>query len=424
MPVFKFPPSPTRWCLPAVAALFALSSAWWSQAALGATDPEVVALKAQVQRLLQRIEQLEQTQNQLNAAQREIGEQQEVLAQTYDQTQNSQLLDWAKRTRLGAYGELHYNNLDSKEEIDFHRFVLTLGHQFNDKLSLFTELELEHAFTQDSNDGTGSGSPGEVELEQAFLQYDLGEYLGGHHRARGGVFLIPVGILNETHEPDTFYGVERNPVETNIIPSTWWEAGLALGGDLPAGLSYDLAVHSGLSVAPGGKVRGGRQKAAKANANRPAITGRLRYRPLPGLELAATVSHQTDITQDAASDDSAANLFEVHSVLERGPLSLRALYGQWRINGNSFDVTGRDRQKGWFLEPGWRLTPKLGLFARYSDWDNAAGDSVDSDFHQVDVGLNWWLHPNVVAKFDWMRMQSPTGTADDDGFNLGLGYSF
>ena len=46
--------------------------------------------------------------------------------------------NWAERTTLGGYGELHYNNLDGsgggkdKKEIDLHRFVLFIGHEFNE----------------------------------------------------------------------------------------------------------------------------------------------------------------------------------------------------------------------------------------------------------------------------------------------------
>ena len=58
--------------------------------------------------------------------------------------------------------------------------------------------------------------------------------------ARTGLFLLPIGILNETHEPDTFYGVERNDVESIIIPSTWWEAGAGLNSRFANGLSWDL----------------------------------------------------------------------------------------------------------------------------------------------------------------------------------------
>ena len=137
-----------------------------------------------------------------------------------------------KKTTIGGYGELHYNNLDNKEEIDLHRFVLFFSHQFRDDLSFYSELEVEHSIA-------GEGKVGEVEVEQAFVQWDY----AANHSARGGAFLIPVGILNETHEPDTFYGVERNTVEKNVLPATWWEGGVAFNGELLPGWSYDLAMH-------------------------------------------------------------------------------------------------------------------------------------------------------------------------------------
>ena len=96
----------------------------------------------------------------------------------------------------------------------FHRFVLFFGHKFNAATRMFSEFELEHALA-------GEGKPGEVELEQAYIEHDFGDAFTG----RAGVMLIPAGILNEVHEPPTFYGVERNNVEKNIIPSTWWEGG-------------------------------------------------------------------------------------------------------------------------------------------------------------------------------------------------------
>ena len=151
------------------------------------------------------------------------------------------------KTTIGGYGELHYNNLDSKKEIDFHRFVLFFGHKFSDRIRFHSEVEIEHAFLKD-NSGTSSASKGEVEIEQAYIEFDLNQ----RHRALAGLFLVPVGILNETHEPPAFYGVERNAVENRIIPSTWWEAGVGFKGDIGAGFGYDLAVTSGLQIATTG----------------------------------------------------------------------------------------------------------------------------------------------------------------------------
>ena len=161
-------------------------------------------------------------------------------------------LEWAKKTKIGGYGELHYNNFEGKDDqVDAHRFVLYVGHEYNDKVRFFSEVELEHSLA-------GDGKPGEVELEQAYIEWDFAK----NHSLVSGLFLIPVGILNETHEPETFYGTERNQVEKNIIPTTWWETGALIRGDIAPGLSYDVAVHSGLENTDI-NIRSGRQKSAK-----------------------------------------------------------------------------------------------------------------------------------------------------------------
>ncbi|PCI18822.1 MAG: porin, partial [Piscirickettsiaceae bacterium] len=202
------------------------------------------------------------------------------------------LANWADKTALGGYGELHYNNLSGKggasdkDEVDFHRFVLFFGHEFNDNIRFFSELELEHSIS-------GDGKNGEVELEQAFIDFDLNE----NHTARAGLFLLPVGIINETHEPPTFYGTERNPIEKNIVPATWWAAGAGAHGQLGAGFSYDAYVHSGLAVPSSFKIRSGRQKVSKAKANDLAATGRLKYTGIPGLELAISAQYQQNMGQ-------------------------------------------------------------------------------------------------------------------------------
>lgn len=325
-------------------------------------------------------------------------------------------------TSFGGYGELHYNNWDNqraggedKDELDFHRFVLFFGHQFSDRLRFWSELELEHALS-------GDDKPGEVELEQAYIEYDWAE----QHSVKGGVFLIPVGLLNETHEPPTFYGVERNPVENKIIPTTWWAAGAAMNGELGKGLRYDLAVHEGLATSAGSNfaVRSGRQKSAKALADDLAFTGRLKWTGMPGVELAATLQHQTDITQGEEPNAGSANLIEAHAAVQRGPFGLRALYARWDLDGSGPEAVGADEQSGWYVEPSWRITPKWGVFARYNEWDNQAGDSADSEYSQVDVGVNFWPHPDVVIKADYQEQDAPDGSNEFDGFNLGIGYQF
>lgn len=316
------------------------------------------------------------------------------------------------QSRIGGYGELHYNQVDGKDAVlDFHRFVLFFSHEFSDSIRFYSELELEHAFIEDSDDGE---SPGEVELEQAFVEFDLND----HTHAKAGVFLVPVGITNETHEPPTFYGVERNPVEKHIIPATWWEPGAALSGRV-GGLSYDLAVHGGLKVDPANvKLRSGRQKAAKAVAENLAITGRLKYSGIAGLEVAGSVNIQDDLSQLDKDGLDSAVLLSVHAIWNKGPVGLRALYAAWDIDGQAAKTLEKDRQDGYFVEVSFRLTPKVGVFARYNGW--SVTDGIDEI--QQDVGFNWWPHERVVLKADIQRQNDEAGNSD--GFNLGVGYQF
>jgi hypothetical protein len=326
----------------------------------------------------------------------------------------------ASDTTIGGYGELHYNNVDAdsgdSEQVDFHRFVLFFGHEFTDRIRFFSELELEHSLTAD-------GAPGEVELEQAYVDFALTDNL----TARTGLFLLPLGIINETHEPNTFYGVERNDVENVIVPTTWWEAGAALNGRFDNGLSWDVAMHSGLAIPTTGgnafRVRSGRQKVAEADASDLAYTARLRYSGIAGLELAASYQYQSDASQVAGDGLDSGQLFTAHAAYIRDGFGLRALYGVWNFDGFAVEAAGADKQEGWYVEPSYRLTENWGFYARYEDVEGAR--AVDQ-FTQNEFGVNFWPVGGVVLKFDY-RQRDFTGSLDGtgfDAFDLGLGYSF
>jgi len=317
------------------------------------------------------------------------------------------------KTTVGGYGELHYNNLSSdtedKKEIDFHRFVLFFGHEFNDSIRFFSELELEHSVA-------GDGKNGEVEIEQAYIEFDTSNTAS----IKAGVFLIPVGNINETHEPTTFYGVERNPVEKNIIPATWWEAGAMYSANTRSGLSYDLAAHSGL-FSTTGDIRGGRQKVSEAPADALAYTARIKYTGVTGLELAATAQYQSDFSQGTGTvgDAEDGTLLEAHAAYTIGGLKLSALYANWDINFNGGTTSGKDSQNGSIVEASYRFNSKWGVFTRQNNWTN---DDGATDKAQTDFGFNYWPHEDVVLKADYQAQNTDAGNFD--GFNLGLGYQF
>jgi len=335
---------------------------------------------------------------------------------------------WAEKTKFGGYGEMHLNKLKNqkagganKDELDFHRFILFIGHEFNDHLRLFSELEFEHGVTGGTN-GLGKPNPGKVELEQAYLDFTLNDI----YSAKAGVFLLPVGIINETHEPPTFYGVERNPVENKIIPATWWEGGVGVTARLGNSFSLDGAITSGLNTTSTKNytVRDGRQMVAEAVTKSAAYTARLKWAGLPGVELAGSVQYQADITQGTDPTAGSAMLHEAHAVVNKGSLGLKALYARWNLAGSGPKSVGANQQSGWYVEPAYKFSEQWGVFARHSRWDNQGGDAADSKYAQTDVGVNYWPHPDVVIKLDFQNQQSPAGKDAYDGFNLGVGYQF
>lgn len=320
---------------------------------------------------------------------------------------------WFEKTSIGGYGELHYNNnLAGDDEIDFHRFVLFINHRFNDRIRLFTELELEHALA-------GDGKEGEVELEQAFIEMDLQDDL----QFRAGLFLLPIGILNEIHEPPTFFGVERNNVEKRIIPTTWWEAGVGVTKKFQSGLVFDGSVTSGLDIdnSPG-NIRSGRNKVAEADADSTAVTARLAYNGIEGLRAAVFAQYNSNLSRVENEDGT---LFGGTIEYQRGGFGLKALYAEWDIEEGGTIPDGAGDQSGWYIEPSytWQLSgdTKVGVFARYSDYEYFDGSAKENT--DITVGLNYWPVENVVFKADYTVIEDKDDHKDES-INLGVGYQF
>lgn len=178
-------------------------------------------------------------------------------------------------TTIGGYGNVFYqrNSALQTSKINLERFVLFTGHKFNDKISFFSELEVEDAKVSGGEDG------GEVAIEQAYLKFNL----NANQYITAGLFLPRIGILNENHLPNTFNGNERNYVETFILPSTWRELGVGFYGNvnnLP--LNYSVGLFNGLSsegFEHGSGIREGRFEGRNASANNLAVTAAVQYSP-------------------------------------------------------------------------------------------------------------------------------------------------
>lgn len=426
-----------------VGCLSAIVFASFSSLALAASySPQQVPDKATLYQMIQQLQQqVVQLQAQKSAAsssnpgeveqlQRKISQQQAQINALATQLENRHASK--SKTQVGSYFQFDYNLLEGKggapdnKIVDLHRFVINLSHQFSSRMRMYSEVEIEHVVTS-----SDPGDVGEVEVEQAFLEYDVNNQL----TLRGGVVLVPVGILNETHEPPTYYGVERNPVERFVIPTTYYTGGLGLTYRLQGGWSIDALLHEGFEYDPFAPanfaVAEGHQEASEATFNNPAFTARVKYAGIPGFQWAATWEYQDDITQQSGDGAGSANLLETHIVWQRGQFGVKALAAYWKLKGPGPEQFGADKQFGWYVEPSWKLNPQWGVFARYSLWNNQAGsgtpglllDPGNTEKSQYDVGVNWWPLPNVVVKADYQFQDNKNGM-EQNGVNFGLGYQF
>ncbi len=187
-------------------------------------------------------------------------------------------------TVLSSYGEINYNRPTKASEnaqADVRRFVIGIQHRFDAKTKVVGEVEVEHAVSS-------SGDPGEVAIEQAYVEHQLRPSLA----VRAGLFLMPVGLLNDQLEPTAFYGVERNFVETAIIPTTWREGGVQLIGTFDNGLTVQGGVTTGFDLTKWDATSGeGResplgsihQELALAKARDLSVFGAVNWRGIPGL---------------------------------------------------------------------------------------------------------------------------------------------
>ena len=345
-------------------------------------------------------------------------------------------MGWYTDTSIGGYGELHYENNKGTGKLDFHRYVLFINHEFNDILSFNSEFELEHAIA-------GEGKGGEVELEQAYLQHNWKQFGLDNTSAKYGVFLIPCGITNEIHEPNTFYGVERNEVEKEVCANTRWEGGVQITHIMPnEDLTIIAGIHSPLTGSGNGDVRKSRTKAGSALMNVPAYSGAVRYTgAYPGVELGYSWDYEPDMSANQLGPEVKAVMHAIHlNYMPRLGLATRAFYGIWDLDcpeyigsGNTCKQKGFDKQFGYYVEGSYRWEvdadygQTMGVFIRRGNRDDQAGTKTSGNtsnkISQTDVGINYWLTDTAVLKADW-ETKKQYGKASVQGFNLGMGYQF
>ncbi|MBI4371543.1 MAG: hypothetical protein HY552_04520 [Elusimicrobia bacterium] len=356
---------------------------------------------------------------------------------------------------LGGYGEIVYigasrrrqdgNPSGAKRQSDLQRLVLYVGHKFNDWLLFNSELEFEHG-----GSGEGAKIRGEVAVEQAYIEARPWRALG----ARVGNLLVPLGLINEIHEPTSFHGVQRPNVERSIIPSTWHENGVGVLGDIGP-VSYRSYLLSNLSAVASASpaadgftasgIRGGRTAGSRSPSNDIAWASRVDVTPIPGVTAGAGLYLDRADTGGAASS-FPVTLWEAHASADWRGASLRGLYAQTSV-GNADALNAAQgfvgntsvggRQFGGYAEGAFDVLTllrdakgqSLSPFFRYerfdTQWKVPAGFSKNPANSRVEytLGLTYKPISRLALKLDqqWKLNQARTSV---NQWNFGVGYIF
>lgn len=229
-----------------------------------------------------------------------------------------------RATAISGYGEAFFTQ-DFKNKLataQLRRTVLFIGHRFNQNITFFSEMELENALVN-------GGNKGEISMEQCFIKFDLHRNL----YINAGFFTHRIGVINENHLPNTFYGNERPVLETMVLPTTWREIGIGLYGMVPflPGLNYSLGIFNGLNAqgfSLENGIGGGRYEGFQASARNKAITGSLLYYTGPfRFQLAAYVGGSNGL------DDKTSDFLGLSTGFLGTPVYISDFNVQYRENG-------------------------------------------------------------------------------------------
>lgn len=352
--------------------------------------------------------------------------------------------------KIGGYGQIDYNQplidgVKSPGTLDVHRVILFFGYDFSPKWELITEIELEHV--------------SEVFVEQAYISYKHNKYLN----FKGGLILIPMGYVNEYHEPPSYFGVERPLIDSKVVPTTWREIGFGIYGRVPElSLKYQLYVVNGFTGYNGSAkfdsddaYRGGRQKGAESTINHANLSSKIELYGIRNLKFglsAYTGKSQSNLYSKLSKSNEAALMQADSSVVDIRMFGFDASYnykglqmrGQaiYALNKNidaynEFGNTDLGKEIfGYYVEAAYNVfnhmktTERLLPFVRYENFDTqfalSQGASKNLKSHRkiLFAGFNYYPVNGVVLKADFQWLKNDLSLKADKGFNLGIGYMF
>jgi hypothetical protein len=265
---------------------------------------------------------------------------------------------------------------------------------------------------------------------------------------RVGLVLMPMGWLNELHEPTVYLGAVRPRTENRIIPTTWRENGIGAYGAL-GGFDYRTYIVNGLDASgfSAKGLRGGRQKGAKAKAEDFAWVGRLDFTGVPGLTagLAGYFGGSGQDLEDASGQSIpvGTSILDLHVEYRYRGLELRGLWARAELDdvarlnealGYEGNQSVGEVLEGGYLQAGYDVLAGRGKssLTPYLRWEqiNTQQEVPDgwsanpaNDEQLLTLGLAYQPIEQLIFKAEYQNIDNEAGTGVDQ-FNLSMGYIF
>jgi hypothetical protein len=143
---------------------------------------------------------------------------------------------------IGAYGEVYYGGMQNPAaggrwqlgSDAARRLVLLPTYAITENIIFNAEIEFEHAGPGFDNDDKLHGT---AEIEQLWVDFKIADPI--NWRAPG-IDLVPIGYINQHHEPTEFYSVFRPELYNGLIPSTWKVPATSVYGSITDGVRYQV----------------------------------------------------------------------------------------------------------------------------------------------------------------------------------------
>jgi hypothetical protein len=353
---------------------------------------------------------------------------------------------------IGGYAQIDYNQpfgngVSENGNLDVHRLVLLFGYKFNSKTQFITEIEYEHV--------------SEVFIEQAFLSHRIKPWLN----LRAGLMLVPMGIINEYHEPPTYHGVERPNLDKFIVPTTWRELGIGFSGRIDGpSLRYQAYLMNGFKSYEDGDsflsgkngLRKGRQKGAESYMSSPNFALKIDHYGIANLKLGlsgyfgktqSTMFDGLDTSDELAMSQADSTVVGVNMIGLDARYTKRGIQLRGQFNYISLSDTDTynaftssdvgSAMSGFYVEAGYNLfqtkkniTSELIPFIRYEKYNTHAsveGDlSKNSAYNRTEIttGLGWKITPGSILKADIQWFKDGSDNEYKKQLNLGVGVWF